>query len=230
MTLEAVARALARSDVFKGLTADQLDRLARECRVIRYAKGEQVFGRGDTGGGMYLVGAGAVALTITSAGGGEVTLAVLRPPKVFGELAVIDDGPRVATATAREPAHVVAVPRAAVRRLMLEVPAVSLALLTALASLVRQVDDHASDLVLVDLPGRVAKFLASAADDSPVAPREGGLVPVDLRISQSELAGLVGGSRQQVNRVIVSLEAAGAIQRVGSRIVAVRPTQLRAVP
>jgi CRP-like cAMP-binding protein len=225
VTLEAVARALAGSPVFAGLEASQLDGLARECRVRRYAKGEQVFARGDSGGGMFLVLDGSVALTITSADGGEVTLAVLKPPQSFGELAVIDDGPRVATATARRSTLVLAIPRQDVRRLLREVPEVSLALLTALASVVRQVDDHASDLVLVGLAGRVAKFLAATADGSTVR-RPDGLVPVDLRISQAELAGLVGGSRQQVNRVIVSLEASGAIQRDGSRIVAVRPRQL----
>lgn len=225
MTVEAVTRALATSEVFAGLDTHQLELLARECRVIRFAKGEQIFARGDSGGSMYMVVDGAVGLTITSADGGEVTLAVLKPPRPFGELAIIDDGPRVATATARRSAVVIAIPRAQVRRLMREVPAVSLALLTALASVVRQVDDHVSDLVLVDLTGRIAKFLAAAAANSGAAPR-GGLVPVDLRLSQGELAGLVGGSRQQVNRVIVSLEASGAIQRIGSRIVAVRPDQL----
>ncbi len=226
MTHEAVVRALARSDVFGRLEPGQLDRLARECRVRRYTKGEQVFARGDVGGGMFLVGEGSVALSVISADGGEVTLAVLKPPQTFGELAVIDDGPRAATATARQPSVVIAIPRPEVLRLLREAPDVGAALLSALAALIRQVDDHATDLVLLDLPGRVAKFLAAAAGAHPGPPRPGAPVPVDLRLNQSELARLVGGSRQQVNRVIVALEAQGAIERVGSRIVAVRPDRL----
>lgn len=231
MTHDAVAQALARSDVFRGLEADRLDRLARECHVRRFAKGEQVFARGDHGAGMFLVASGSIALSVTSADGGEVTLAVLSPPQTFGELAVIDDGVRVATATARQASAVVVLPRAQVLRLLAEAATVSSAMLGALAALIRQLDDHAADLVLMDLRGRVSKFLlgvASRADGGPVRPD--GAVPVDLRLSQSELARLVGGSRQQVNRILVVLTKEGAIDRVGSRVVSVRPGRLGSAP
>ena len=231
MTHDAVAQALARSDVFRGLAADQLDRLARECHVRRFAKGEQVFARGDQGGGMFVVASGSIALSVTSADGGEVTLAVLRAPQTFGELAVIDDGVRVATATARQVSAVVALPRAQVLRLLAQAPTVSAAMLAALAALIRQIDDHAADLVLMDLRGRVSKFLLGAASRAVAGPsRPEGAVPVELRLSQSELARLVGGSRQQVNRILVALTKEGAIDRVGSRIVSVRPDRLRTTP
>jgi CRP/FNR family transcriptional regulator, cyclic AMP receptor protein len=231
MTHDAVAQALARSDVFRGLTADQLDRLARECHVRRFAKGEQLFARGDRGGGMFLVASGSIALSVTSADGGEVTLAVLHAPQTFGELAVIDDGGRVATATARQASAVVALPRAQVLRLLAEAPTVSAAMLGALAVLIRQIDNHAADLVLMNLRGRVSKFLLGAASRAAAGPpRPEGAVPVDLRMSQSELARLVGGSRQQVNRILVALTKEGAINRVGPRIVSVRPDRLRSMP
>ena len=231
MTHDAVAQALARSDVFHGLAADQLDRLARECHVRRFAKGEQVFARGDQGGGMFLVASGSIALSVTSADGGEVTLAVLRAPQTFGELAVIDDGARVATATARQASAVLALPRAQVLRLLAEAPSVSTAMLGALAALIRQIDDHAADLVLMDLRGRVSKFLLGTAARAASRPgRTEGAVTVDLPMSQSELARLVGGSRQQVNRILVALTKEGAIDRVGSRVVAVRPDRLRSIP
>jgi CRP/FNR family transcriptional regulator, cyclic AMP receptor protein len=219
-------RALARSEVFSGLSPGQMDGLARGCRIRHYAKGEQVFARGDRSGGMFLVADGSIALSVTSADGGEVTLAVLRPPQTFGELAVIDGGERAATATARQASVVVAVPRAEVRRLLQEATSVSAAMLTALAAVIRQVDDHSTDLVLIDLRGRVAKFLTTAACGQRDLSRPGVAVPVDLRLNQTELARLVGGSRQQVNRIVVALEAEGAIERIGSRIVSVCPDLL----
>jgi CRP/FNR family transcriptional regulator, cyclic AMP receptor protein len=225
MSDEAVVRALGRSDLFGGLDATELAALAAECRVRRLAKGELVFARGDAGVTMFLVGQGSIALSITSADGGEVVLAVLRPPKTFGELAVIDNGPRVATATARQASLVVSIPGPYVRRLIRSHPSVSETLLTALAGMVRSVDDHASNLVLLDLGGRVAKFLLDQAAGSD-GRRPGSLTPVDVRMTQSELARIVGGSRQQVNRIIVALERAGAIHRVGSRIVAISPERL----
>jgi CRP-like cAMP-binding protein len=226
MTHEAVVRVLARTDLFASLGSDELDQLATRCRVRRLDKGEQVFARADRGGGVFVVGDGSIALSMTSVDGGEVVLAVLRPPQSFGELAVIDGGPRIATATARQPSAVVCVPATEVQRLLKEYPSVAQSMLASLARTVRRVDVHASDLVLLDLPGRVARFLLSAAETGGAARPRGGPVRVDLRVTQTELARQVGGSRQQVNRVIKALEASGAIERAGSRIVAVRPDLL----
>jgi CRP/FNR family transcriptional regulator, cyclic AMP receptor protein len=226
LTREAVVRALARSEVFAGLGADDLDRLASECRVHRFATGEQVFARGDRGGGMFLVGQGSVALSVTSAEGREVLLALVEPPRTFGEMAVIDGGPRVATATARRPSVIVAIPPASVLRVLRENPDVALSLLGSLAALIRRLDEQNSDLVITDLSGRVSKFLLTAAADRNGPASAGVFVPVEVPLTQTELARLVGGSRQQVNRVIRALEATGAVRRSGPRIVAVRPDLL----
>jgi len=222
---DAVVQVLAGCNVFARLDSDACERLADASRVRRFDKGEQIFARGDLGGGMFLVAKGSVALSVTSADGNEVLLALLFPPQTFGELAVIDDGPRVASAFARQPSALVEISRAGVLRVLRQDPEAGVALLRELAGLIRRVDEQASDLVLVDLPGRVAKFLLAAASDSGPAP-PGTTVRVDLPLTQTELARLVGGSRQQVNRVIVGLETAGAVQRVGSRIVAIRPDLL----
>jgi CRP/FNR family transcriptional regulator, cyclic AMP receptor protein len=219
---DAVVRALASSDLFGGLGTAELTKLAAQCRVRRYAKGEQVFARGDRGGGIFLVAQGSVALSVSSADGAEAVLAVLRSPKTFGELAVIDDGPRVASATARQPSVLLAVPRTEVQRLVREHPEIAQSLLTSLAALVRRVDDQTTNVMLLDLPGRVRQFLADTARAADPDARSGTAVAVDLRITQTELAQLVGGSRQQVNRIIVDLERRNIVQRNGSRIVSVR--------
>jgi CRP/FNR family transcriptional regulator, cyclic AMP receptor protein len=226
MTNSAVVSALAQSELFGGLGASDRERLADECRIRRYLSGENIFARGDTGTTMYLVGQGAVALTITAADGGTVVLAVLHPPQTFGELTLIDNGARIATATAREPTVLIVIPGTAVTSLIQTDPAFALAMLSALARLVRRVDDHAADLVLLDLRARIVKYLAAEAQavvaESPADSR----ATVDLRLTQTELARLVGGSRQQVNRIIVALEREGALERRGARIVAVRPDRL----
>ena len=101
------------------------------------------------------------------------------------------------------------------------------ALLVSLAALVRRLDEQACDAALLDLPRRVEKHLAALARDrATAAERADGWVPVDVALTQGDLARQIGGSRQQVNRVLMSLEAAGAITRRGHRIVAIRPQQL----
>jgi CRP-like cAMP-binding protein len=156
MTNDAITAALSRSDLFGGLDPRQQAQLARECHIRVFDKGRQIFGRGDTGDVMYVVGQGSTALSIGSADGAEVILAVMKLPQTFGELALIDHRARIATATAREATKLVIVPSTAVRALLRESPSLASAMLTALARLIRQMDDRAADLVLLDLPGRVA--------------------------------------------------------------------------
>jgi CRP/FNR family transcriptional regulator, cyclic AMP receptor protein len=280
-----IAAAIAESDVFRSLDGPELDRLAAACRVRPYGAGEVVFLRGDRGDCMYVVVDGSVHLSLGAATGRDVLLAVLRPPDTFGELAVVDGGPRVATALARPNAVLVAVPSAAVHDLVSRRPSTAVALLTSLASLVRRLDEEACDAAVLDLPQRVAKLLLGAVRRpyrsagsaglegtapsaevvgstgalgvvgpskvvgpqkvagfapgvrparaavvvglaSPEQPDVDQFVPVDLALTQGDLARRVGGSRQRVNQVLRDLEAAGAIQVVGHRVVGVRPKQL----
>jgi len=221
-----VTSALGRTPAFSGLSSEQLDHLTGSCAVRRFQPGEMVFSRGDPSGGMFVVASGSVALIVNAASGHEVVLAVLGPPKSFGELAVIDGGPRVATALVRTPTVLVSVPRTEARRLLRDEPTVTAAILGLLTGLVRAVDDHVADLVLLDLASRLAKFLL-AATAAPM-PHSDAPVRVDVSLSQTEMARLLGGSRQQVNRIIGEFATGGAIERSGGRITAIRPRVLTA--
>jgi CRP-like cAMP-binding protein len=227
MTTEIVD-ALGQSDVFCSLDRAELDRLASACGVRSYGTGEQVFLRGDHGDSMYVVAAGSVAVSLDGTSGRDVLLAILGRPQTFGELAVVDGGPRVATVTCREPTRLVLVPRSVVVGVISRWPSVSAALLTAMAAMVRRLDEQACDATLLDLPRRVEKFLVAAAGHRGGAdvPRDGAFVPVVLPLTQGDLARQIGGSRQQVNRILMDLEAAGSIERLGHRIVGVRPELL----
>ena len=222
----AVVSALSHSELFGALGGGDLDAVARRCSTRQFAAGERIFTRGDGGAMMYLVANGAVSLTVATADGGEITLAVLRPPQTFGELTLIDSRGRIASATAREPTQLLCIPAPAVDRLLRTSPAFANAMLTALARIIRNLDDQVADLVLLDLRGRVLKFLARAVDTPAAQQDPRSLIPVDLKINQTELARLVGGSRQKVNGIIVDLERTGAIHRRGSRIAAVNPAVL----
>jgi CRP-like cAMP-binding protein len=226
MARPEVVAAIARCELFSTLTPAECEALAGKSTLRRYAKDEQLFGRGDVGDSLYIVLAGSVALTASNAAGREVVLAIAKPPQSFGELAVLDQGPRVATATARERSVLVAVPGLAVRTLFATHPSIANALMAALSAMTRQVHDHSLDLVTIDLPGRVAKFLLGEANPTQAQIAAAKPVPVNITLNQTELARLVGGSRQHVNRVIQELEGAGAITRKGTRIVAVRPDLL----
>ncbi len=224
---EPVVRLLAATALLTNLDDAQRKRLAAAGVVRRYQRGEQVFARGEVGGGMFVVAKGSVALVVNSAAGNEVVLDVLRPPRSFGEMAVVDGGARIATAFVREPTVLLELPRAEMLRLITVNAPTALALLGSLANLVRRIDEHASDLVLLDLRGRVAKFLLGTTVGRGAELPGSATVPVDIRLNQTEIAQLVGGSRQQLNRILGELARAGAIERRGATIVSVRRDLLR---
>jgi len=220
---------LARSDAFQSLDQLELDRLASVCRVRRYAAGAPVFLRGDHGDSMFVVGSGAVGVSVGLEDGRDVLLAVLRPFQTFGELAVIDGGPRVATVMARDATVLVEVPGNAAATLLTRRPAVAVAMLNAMATLVRRLDEQACTASLLDLTSRVRKLLVDAvAPDARSGPD--GYLPVDLPLTQADMARQVGGSRQRVNRVLMDMEATGSIRRTGHKVVGVRPDLVPASP
>ena len=226
MTREGVLAAITRTELFAGLPHAELEALADRCGSRRVEKGGRVFARGDEGDCLYIVAQGSVALSASTSSGNEVVLAVLFAPQSFGELAVLDGGPRVADAAARQRTVLVTVPGTAFRALLARSPAMAVTLIKALTRLIRDVDELVVDLALVDLNGRVARYLLAAANWPDARIPQRGWVDVDLPLSQTELARMVGGSRQNVNRIIVSLERNGAIARSGSRVVSVRPDLL----
>jgi CRP/FNR family transcriptional regulator, cyclic AMP receptor protein len=224
---EAVEAAIARSPILGTMTQEHQRRLASTAIVRRLQRGEHVFHRGDSGGGMYVVASGSVALMVTGISGNEVTLDVLQPCREFGEMAVLDGGARIATAVVREPTVLLELPRAAVLRALGEDPRLARGMLVSMAEIVRRLDDYASDLVLLDLRGRLAKYLVRVADAAAGSTAPSAAVPVDLQVNQTELAQMVGGSRPHVNRILGELAHEGAIVRRGARVVAVRRDLLR---
>src|SRR4051794_34639949 len=141
MMTATIVDALRQSDVFGSLEESRLEGLAAGCRERSYGAGEMVFLRGDQGDCMYAVASGSVAVSLSSEGGRDVLLAVLGPPRTFGELAVVDRGPRVATVTARERTVLVVVPRLLVTDLIATCPSVATSLLLSMAGLVRRLDE-----------------------------------------------------------------------------------------
>ncbi len=220
--------ALRACPVFASLDGAALARLADTTGRRSYGPGETVFQRGDPGDCLYVVARGQVDISLQDPDGGVAVLAVVSAPAAFGELGVVDGGPRVAAATARGATELIRVPQATLAQLLATEPAVAMAVLSSLVAMVRQGDQKVADLSLRRLHHRVRRHLMHAcapwlatAEQAP-----GAVVKVDLPINQTDLARQVGGSRQQVNRILAELDATGTIARKGRRIVSIRPDRL----
>jgi CRP/FNR family transcriptional regulator, cyclic AMP receptor protein len=209
VNLQEKAAVLARTELFKGVD-DAARRLIAERvgeRVVE--RGRSVFVQGEPGDRMYVLAEGAVKLYVSSREGGIVELARHRPPASFGELAVLDGGSRSASAEAVEDSVLLVVTRAELLRLLRSEEKVAEALLRALGTMVRRTTHQVTGLVFLNLPGRVARQLLLLAEDG------NGAGTVTRRVTQGELATMVGGARQTVNQVLRSLEARGLIRTTG---------------
>ncbi|HEY6469227.1 MAG TPA: Crp/Fnr family transcriptional regulator [Candidatus Dormibacteraeota bacterium] len=211
------AALLQHTPLFGGMPLETLQRLAEKAVRRSYGRGQIIFREEDDGDALCVVVSGLVKVYRTSPDGDEMLLVTLGPAAVFGELPMVDGGPRSASAAAVEATTVMTVNRAALLAALRDSPELAERLLRSLGSMVRRLTDQAADLVFLDLNGRVAKLLLRLAEERGSA--EGGGRTLDLHLTQSDLANMVGGSRQSVNQVLNTFERLGYLELDGRRIV-----------
>ena len=205
----ADAALLASTQLFAGVDADTLRRVADSCTSRTFGRGQYLWYEGDEGERLVVVASGLLKVVVTSDRGDEIVLSTAGPGHTLGELALLDGGPRSASVVAVEQTSVLLLGRATVLDLMSHHPTVLDAVLRSLGALVRRLTEQTGDLVFLDLGGRLAKVLLRLAADRP-AGRDGRVV-LDRALSQSDLAAMVGATRPAVNRVLQLLVARGLI-------------------
>jgi CRP-like cAMP-binding protein len=222
---EQAAELLGNTDLFADLDRSALLSLGERALERRYKKGQIIFHQGDLGDTLYVLAEGTVKVFVTSEHGDEMVLATLHPPDTLGELAVIDGGPRSASAETLEPATLLALTRPTLLELLEGSRALTDALLRSIGNMVRRLTEQASDLVFLDLYGRVAKLLLGFADSRGREAEDG--IVLDLAMTQTDLAAMVGGSRQSVNQILRRFEKRGIVELRGRTVVIKEPALLR---
>ena len=193
-------------------TAD-LEGIVAASRSRTFRRGQVLFSAGDPGDTLIVVISGRVKVVVHSADGGELTLTVIGPGGVLGELSAADGGPRSADAEILEDCRLLFIPREVFLDLCGRVPSVARALASSLAAGMRRLTDDASGLVFLDLPRRLAKVLLGQprGDDGVIR----------QKMTQEELAHQVGGARQSVNVALRGFQRRGWIE-VRNQAVTVR--------
>jgi len=214
---ETIIGLLAGADLFKDLGADDQAVCAAKMRELRFEKGQILFGQGDVGTRLYLMAKGQVRLAIASKSRRGLSFQIAVAGDLIGEIAVLDGGPRSATATALTPVTAYALERSVFQELWSARPAIANAIIGFLCRRLRKASDRLEAMALYPMEVRVARFLLAALGDDRQAP-PGRRVPLELGFSQGELALLLGASRPKVNAALGALENAGAIHRTSDRI------------
>jgi CRP/FNR family transcriptional regulator/CRP/FNR family cyclic AMP-dependent transcriptional regulator len=158
--------------------------------------------------------------------GEESVFAILRDGDVLGELALFaDDSARTADAQALEDTECVTLGREPLLAFLRARPDLMLAQLARLSDYIRRKDDTLAEIAFLDVPGRVAKVLLDLAEKHG-RPAAGGTV-IGVRLSQRTLAGMVGASRENVNRALARFAAQGDVKLASGSITVLRPEALR---
>ncbi|MDO8484869.1 MAG: Crp/Fnr family transcriptional regulator [Candidatus Limnocylindrales bacterium] len=228
-TPDPLARdALAACRLFAALDERTLDLLTAALRSRRYRRDEVIFHADDPGDSLFVVASGSVKITLSADDGTEpAILTTIGPGGFFGELALLDGAPRSANAIAMDSVETLVLRREPFDRLVDSEPDLRRVLLSALAAEIRRLTAQVEDLHFLDLPGRLARHLLRQvdSDDERVPSAE---VRLPWPYTQGELAGMIGGSRQSVNRLLADFVAQGLLRFEGDDLVIPNPRRLAA--
>ncbi len=217
---------LATVSLFEHLSPAVLDELSRSSLVRHYPQGQILCNEGDPGESLIVLESGSLRVSRLLASGDEAVLAVMDAPSALGELALLDGAPRDATVTAQRDVTVRLIPRMVFMDVLRREPAAMEGLLRALAALVRHGNARHADMIGLDVPGRLAKWLLRQAGGSGDGEIAAGAV-VALRSSQGELAAELGTTRSTLNRALRGFESLGLIAVDGTQVTVLEPNRLR---
>ena len=191
--------------LFAGLDDDALAKVVEAGRDLEIRRGDMLFREGDDPDELFVVVSGRIAIANKSIDGRESMVALMEEGDLFGEMGLFDGRGRSAEARALETSVVTAVPYGPVRNLYENDPALLWRVVAMLAGRLRTMDVALADSVFLDVTGRTAKRLLDLAGEDD---------EFSLPITQEELAGMVGASRERVNKAIASFIRLGWIEQI----------------
>lgn len=192
------------TEMFRGLDEAQLENLTAHGVRLRLARGDTLFRENDPADTLYVVISGRIAMVNRSVDGRESVVALMEQGNLFGEMPLFDARTRSTDARALEPSQVAAIGYEPLRALYRQHPEKLWDVVEMLAARLRVMDGIVADSVFLDVTGRTAKRLLEIAGDSD---------DFSLPVTQEELAGMVGASRERVNKAIASFIKLGWLEQ-----------------
>jgi CRP/FNR family cyclic AMP-dependent transcriptional regulator len=202
------ARLLGTNPFFADLGLDIIETVAGLCVTRSLAQGETLFLKGDPADALYAVRRGQIRIATGTEAGQRLTLNLLGPGDVFGEVALLDGHSRTADAIATEATELFVVRRRDFLDLLEQRPAVAIRIIELLCERIRWMSERMEEVVLLSLPQRLARRLLALSED----------YGAELYVSQEELAVFIGATREAVNRQLQAWKRKGLLEIGRSRI------------
>jgi CRP/FNR family transcriptional regulator/CRP/FNR family cyclic AMP-dependent transcriptional regulator len=207
------------------LDHDELALLAAGLRRRSFRRNEVIFHRDDPGTMVFIIRGGRVKISLQNEDGSEVTLALFGPGDFFGEMSLLDDLPRSATATALEATEVVTLGREQFIVAIEQHPLIAAHVMAALSLRLRNADQMIEDIITRDISARLARKLVEISEQHGTA--LGDEIEIQAHLTQQDLASMVGATRESVNKVLRAYITRGWVSMDGHRLVIHNMDELR---
>lgn len=208
---------LKRVSIFSDLDGEALGGLERLSFEKSYPRDSLIVGQQDPGDALYVVCSGKVKVVLYGDSGREVILSFFSPGDFFGEMALLDNQPRSANVIAVVPSTLLVLERRAFAEHLERHPRTALKVLAEMSRRLRRADSAIGDLALLDVFGRVARYLRELAEAE--GEKGDGCVVIRNRPPQQEIASMIGASRETVSRALSEFQRRGFLEMSGRKIV-----------
>jgi len=210
--------------MFAEMDDDELSALAQDLRKCTLQAGENLFFQGDEGNAVYIIASGLIRVYFHAPDGQEVSVVLSGVGELLGEMSLIDQQPRSATAEAMEDTTLWVLSGEDFDRHLRASPQLALNLMLNLSARLRASNETVKSLASLDVTRRIAKRLLSLAIRQGEHTTEG--IRLTSRLTQSALASLISASRESTNRALRALERKGLIGTQDGYIVLRKPDEL----
>jgi CRP-like cAMP-binding protein len=215
---------LRKHPIFCDLDPEAFDQLCRYAKHATLKRGSTIFSKGDPGNSLVAVISGTVKISISSADGRSAILNLIGPGEIFGEVALLDGQARTADATANTNCEIFAIDRREFLPFVRSQPALAMKFIELLCARLRWTSDQVEQVILQDLPGRLASALIRLTERHKLAP--GGRT---IAITQQEISEMVGMTRESINKQLRAWAARNWVRLEHGAIVVLDAEPLQAL-
>jgi CRP/FNR family transcriptional regulator len=195
---------LKNNKFFASLVDEELQEIEKIMRIKNYKKGEMIFFEGEEGEGLFLLETGKIKLTKMVESGDEQILTIIKPGNIFAEVVLFGNADYPATAVALEDSKLNLIRSQDMEKLIQDKPSIAVKLLNVMSKRLRRAQKLVRDMGLKDTTCRTANLLIYLAEE--YGQEQSGKIRIDLKLTQEELANMIGTTRETISRVLNKLK------------------------
>jgi CRP/FNR family cyclic AMP-dependent transcriptional regulator len=203
--------------IFQDLSDKDLDNLSQRLVPRTYVKDAIIVSQEEEGDSLFIIKTGKVKVTLYGDSGREVILSIFKPGDYFGEMSLIDHGPRSANVIAIDESELLMLSQQAFLKQLEESPRLAMAVMTELCRRLRSADAAIGSLALLDVYGRLAHVLIDLAKRE--GQQTGAGMTIKERPTQQDLANMVGTTRETVSRALSEFQRRGWVEMRGRALI-----------